>query len=1205
MYSRLSEGAFQQLCSALLRLKFDPVQCFPVGMADGGIDAISNGSIIYQVKWSSKLQQNPHTWLTATIKGEQSKIENLVREKKISRYILMTSVAGTTTATNTGSMQKLQTFLDEFSQQVGIPVECWWQADIDAEVDAAPDSIKWAYQEMLAGSEAIRYLIYGANEEGAAHEMRETVLKVMASQWGDDSKIKFSQLDMDRIDISDLFIDVKVQRIQQPGSSKERFYTDHESISDDTGAVGYLLNSIFPLTYLLGVPGQGKSTLSQYLCQIHRASIAPGLTKTATELPSAKEPKLPLRVDLSDYALWLSGRDPFGDEESNQKPRTRRKDQRSIELFLVSLCAFHSGGREVTVEQLQSLLDRYPSLLVLDGLDEVADLQLRKIVVDEINRFSLRMVQSEAKRRFQILVTARPNASSLPEPNMDVFQTLELRPLDTKLQREFVSRWAELNGIRGMARRKLRRTFEERTTYDHVAKLADNPMQLTILLFLISKKGDAVPISRTPLYTDYMDTFMDREVNKQQIHRDHVPHVIEVTSFLGWHMQSGVESERGADRMTLQAIQDTLYLYFRRTDGPVDRAAELFQAVTDRFWALTSKSEGTFEFAVQPVREYFAAKFLAEWAGQDRRDPLSKSDILRQLVKRNYWLNTSRFYAGFANPNELASLRYGLDEALADKIHPLQERVAVWTILSDGIFANKAVVQRDVARLLADDLTVRLATTPHVSGTSNFPRLGAVSGGEDLARALLEAIAQAPEDDMSMVRVAMLRQHRLIIPKDFSEWWKPRALAALGTPSESAWLSLGGKFGVPKLVHPDTERLRLTDAESCRSALYAGVSPARATTQGARLLQAVLDGWCSEVDTASSCLAGNLLRGIRPFWFIRLAEAGREGSAVSSGHYWTEQPERLSRSAAFKALIQEDGRYKRLQQAAKSQAMGQKGTTEPWQNTARELARLHGPCWLAADIAIIGAATQNTRPEGSMDKDGKPFGPATDYGTLVMNLRKGQDSDWWQNAFDEYKDSLSRRTWSFALLATANEDIVLEHLANVATVLDSAADDEFNSLAMSTSRLGATPIPRRLGDVVLGVAARHTDRLALVVSHFTADHDGCDPLEPLTDKQLLKMSSSAPHHWSVAGAITNRLLRGYNETLLDALAALGPDCLVEIDDVASFTDARVSDHVLQDPAVFPGSWVRAAESWHSSSNREPSLAEQASDNEWVPKVPRL
>ena len=63
LYWRLSEDEFQQLCAAILRWKYDPVECYPVGMADGGIDAIRDGSIVYQVKWSSKLQQNPDVWL--------------------------------------------------------------------------------------------------------------------------------------------------------------------------------------------------------------------------------------------------------------------------------------------------------------------------------------------------------------------------------------------------------------------------------------------------------------------------------------------------------------------------------------------------------------------------------------------------------------------------------------------------------------------------------------------------------------------------------------------------------------------------------------------------------------------------------------------------------------------------------------------------------------------------------------------------------------------------------------------------------------------------------------------------------------------------------------------------------------------------------------------------------------------------------------
>ena len=356
---------------------------------------------------------------------------------------------------------------------------------------------------------------------------------------------------------------------EPPRNAIDEFTTRQtHKVYESAGAVEYMLKTPVPLTYLLGVPGQGKSTLGQYLSQIHRAAILPGDMLGDRKPPheSIDDPKLPLRIDLKDYAAWLSGRDPYGDDDPPPNPRRRPKAQRSLELFLADFCTSQSGGRSVTVEDVQSLLARYPTLLVLDGLDEVAESDLRAIVVEQINLTATRMGAGGNLRRFQILVTARPNATGLAEPDKDIFQTLSLEPLTTRLQREFVNKWCDVNDIHGKARRDLRRTFVDRTALDHVAQLADNPMQLTILLFLINRKGDAVPVSRTPLYTDYMTTLLDREVNRKQIDRDQVPRVQEVTAFLGWHMHSGVETKPTAGRMAQRDIEPTLYLYFRATE---------------------------------------------------------------------------------------------------------------------------------------------------------------------------------------------------------------------------------------------------------------------------------------------------------------------------------------------------------------------------------------------------------------------------------------------------------------------------------------------------------------------------------------------------------------------------------------------------------------------------------------------------------------
>ena len=728
-------------------------------------------------------------------------------------------------------------------------------------------------------------------------------------------------------------------------------------------------------------------------------------------------------------------------------------------------------------------------------------------------------------------------------------------------------------------------------------------MQLTILLFLINRKGDAVPVSRTPLYTDYMTTLLDREVIRKQIDRDLVPRVQEVTAFLGWHMHSGVETMPDAGRMTQTDIETTLYVYFRLTEGPEDEVKDLFKAASDRFWALTSKVDGTFEFAVQPVREYFAAKFMAEWAGRDRRNPLPKQEVLRRIIDRTYWLNIARFYAGFAPPNELAGLRYGLEEAIGGGRHPLQERAAAWALLNDGIFTNNAPVQRDVVHLLTDDLTTVLVAQ-HADASVTFPRLARTSGGDQMATALFRHLEAAPTSGLAAARVDLLRDRATLDKDSFIRWWTPQLQAAIGTPDQSAWLDIGGRFGIPRLMPDDADRLTLDGAASCQAALSAGASPTIGTDVDARLLRAVLDGWCSDVSTASSSEAGALLRAMRPQWYHQLEDPHREGPPVATGHLWLSQADRSSRSSAWSRLLELDSRYEALKKAANPRARGQKNTTEPWQNPARELARLHGPSWLAAEIAIAGAASPGTLGSGSFDRDGEPLGEQADYGTFVLAVHRHPTVDWWQSTYDGYTDSLSRRTWSLALLATANTDIVAQHLSLIDSCLTALTDDEFSAVALSSSRLGVNQKHRRLATNIW-IGGSLGPRTKLLISHFTADLSNLDPLRDLSDAELDDLASPTAAAWPIVRAITARMLNQPSSTLLAALAKLGIDSEAEIPRNAKALPVEYLSAILAESAQYPASWVVAAERWQSLGHDEPELERVALNDKWLPKVPRL
>jgi len=151
-------------------------------------------------------------------------------------------------------------------------------------------------------------------------------------------------------------------------------------------------------------------------------------------------------------------------------------------------------------------------------------------------------------------------------------------------------------------------------------------MQLTILLYLMRRRQEAVPDRRTELYTSYMETLLDREQAKTPPVRKYREDLEEVTAFLGWHLQATAETQAINGRLPTQAIRRAINDYLFRMGKDTSLVNALFGGVTARLWALASKVEGTYEFDVPPVREYFAARYLYAYAGADSARPAEIRD---------------------------------------------------------------------------------------------------------------------------------------------------------------------------------------------------------------------------------------------------------------------------------------------------------------------------------------------------------------------------------------------------------------------------------------------------------------------------------------------------------------------------------------------------------------------------------------------------
>ena len=1215
LYERLGDKQFQQLCNALLVHECPDVVCFPVGQKDGGRDAVRKiqgeedlpgllPGVVFQVKWTGRAVRDPVTWLDAAVREESGNIAQLVADGA-QRYVLMTNVDGTS-APRSGTMDRLDEKLRGYERRFGVPVQCWWRADLDARVDLAPNAIKWAYADMLAGQDLIRYLIDAEQIEARDHELRTLLLKVIATQWHEDSMVKFKQVELDSHQLVDLFVDVEARRVTQPRVARTILARNPAGPDWLGGAAAYLVSAAQPLTLVRGEPGQGKSTLGQYLCQVHRAEFLKRDNYMGGKRPelAAAAPRLPLRVDLRDYARWIDGGDPFTDVEEERTRRARRLAP--VEAFLALLLQARSGGMAATVETVHDILARFPMLLVLDGLDEVAQQATRSRVVREIDEFSARLGVNPSSRP-QLVVTTRPNATGLAEPTSETFETIALARLSPQLRTAYLRRWADTRGIRGAERRALQRAFDHKSAEPHIAQLADNPMQLTILLYLLQRRGESVPSERTKLYTSYMETFLDREASKTPAVRKHRADLEEVTAFLGWHLQSLAEADGGNGRLATRTIKSAIntYLYEagkHEAGTPTDLVEDLFTAVTDRVWALTSKSQGTFEFDVQPVREYFAAKYLYEFAGADS-SAFPRSELLRQLIRRPYWLNTSRFYAGFANPNDITGLVEGLEEELEQRRHPRQVRVGAWALLSDGVFSARPRTQQRAAALFADDLSVRLINHALNSDDEVVP-LTAGRGAPTLITRLQDRVAADPASALSNERMELAA--RLSPDKTpLHIWWRPHMVAAAGTPDEEAWLRAGIPFHAgSKLAPTEVNALGLKAPSAAQAALDAGIAGPADSEVERRMIRSILDGLCSDAAPPGTGTPSDLIRLLAPHHFLRRASPDDRAFTLPVGHADGVLAAH-QRQSILRRLNARYERFSRVQRALNF-GRGQGGTTSPWGNTAREIAGLFGPCWLAADIAVIGAASTDKtyRTGGDLTKDSTPLGEDVDYGRLLQDIRQHRSvTIWWHDLFATFQDPLSRSTWALALLTTASPSAVANCLDALDETLQSLSDVMWQALCLSSSRLGASGISRRLDPAILTAAGSLSARTALVLAHHAADLRRLDPLPELTTAQLATSALQNVAAWPVSRAAVVRLASKPDPKLLDVLRACGATATVEVDIDADTMPTDLAETVVDHPASYPLGWLLAAERQISRHHQEQPVADAAKQGRWFDDPP--
>ncbi|MET4041860.1 hypothetical protein ABIC03_003551 [Bradyrhizobium sp. RT6a] len=232
---------------------------------------------------------------------------------------------------------------------------------------------------------------------------------------------------------------------------------------------------------------------------------------------------------------------------------------------------------------------------------------------------------------------------------------------------------------------------------------------------------------------------------------------------------------------------------------------EVFNAMVERVVMIVSRIQGTYEFEVQPLREYFAARYLyntASYSPPGRERKGTKPDRFDAIARNFYWLNVVRFFCGCFSKGELLDLADRVKELMSDALlgktrHPVNLAAM---LLSDWVFAQspKAVNQLADPLCSLDALRRLSPRLQYASGeTVTLPER---SGGSLLFTKGFEILEQVEMQGDQLSSIA-----RVVADQAPSEKVVARWLASpLQQDKLSKWLSIG--------VH--TDALRNADKRS-------------------------------------------------------------------------------------------------------------------------------------------------------------------------------------------------------------------------------------------------------------------------------------------------------------------------------------------------------------------------------------------------------
>jgi len=747
-FSRFSPSSFQRFAQAIALQAFGPgLQVYGSG-PDGGRDATFTGKPLYpsdqdpwhgytviQAKAKEKLTHDAKDadWLVEQIKREQQKWFKQKLSPKPDYYLIVTNVSlspmpTTVTSggkTKKGGLEKVHAALKAFGKALKIKQCDVWAADkLATFLDSAPDSVRSKYAAWVTPSELLWQILTERQgpdfakvmARAAAYDLRENKFtRLQEAGHSNEDNTLLSRVFVDLpVALTEMHRPIRRNRMlphavgvpqAEPTVAEElvrvasNAYGQKYSAapqSDDSG-------SDCARVVLLGGPGQGKSTVGQFITQLLQARFlsapnAPGVSRDVTTyaqgvvesaaaggINTDAPYRIPVRITLPTFA-----------DEIADKRRSKPGSRLSLLEFVANRLSQQSAS-DVSIDRLRKWLPEGPWLFVLDGLDEVPSSGERPAVLLEIEALfdELAIAQCDAV----VLVTTRPQGYNR-DLDPQLWRHWRLLPLSGQHALAYAARIAEIRLTEPERRKRVLDRLKAASESPATSQLMVSPLQVAILFTLVDLKGD-VPTDRWNLFDRYFSVLRDREEAKGgpsgELLRRHRSSVELIHHHAGFLLHVEAERSGKADSYLSEDEFERLVSTFLSEEG--HEGAELraltqrlSKLATERLVLLATRVEGRIAFDVRSLQEFMAAAMIT--ADKDQ----FVEARLRAIAAKSHWRHVFQIAASrcFYDTgkrhlaNTVISICTELDaghEDVSDRLAKSGARLAI-DLLVDGIGAE-------------------------------------------------------------------------------------------------------------------------------------------------------------------------------------------------------------------------------------------------------------------------------------------------------------------------------------------------------------------------------------------------------------------------------------------------------------------------------------------------------------------------------------